>query len=370
MKLEIQRKEFIDVLAGGSQFAGRNKTMAVLNNVKITVKGNQISVSSFDLENAIVKRGQVISSEEDICFLVDAKDLLITISSLKDENIALYANVVGGILEIVHTKGKMTLPISSGNTFPTPQKEENMNNITLPSETLYNWLKIAVNFVATDNIRPTMTGVYLLKEGGKIWCAATDAHQLFSDYIECESGDDKVVDTILSPSAVKAIMNMINETTDVTLSIGTKNTIVRTKDSTLSTRKIEGRYPNFRGIIPKESSIKLNVNKDDITDSVKRAIITANIGTSLLKMKVDGVSLKLESEDLDFAKKTDETIFCNSANGEITIGVKGTLFSNILNLINNDTLNIEMNNNASAIVIKAENKPNMTMLVMPMLIND
>lgn len=367
MKLEIQRKEFIDVLAGGSQFAGRNKTMAVLNNVKITVKGNQISVSSFDLENAIVKRGQVISSEEDICFLVDAKDLLTTISSLKDENIALYANVVGGILEIVHTKGKMTLPISSGNTFPTPQKEENMNNITLPSETLFNWLKMAINFVSTDNIRPTMTGVYLLKEDGKVWCASTDAHQLFADYIECEV-DDKVIDTILTPSAVKVITNMLSETSEVTLSIGEKNTVIRTPNSSLSTRKIEGRYPNFRGIIPKEALIKVNVNKTEIVDSVKRAIITANIGTSLLKMKIDGLNIKLESEDLDFAKKTYEKIFCNSANGEITIGVKGTLFSGILNLISSDTLNIEMNNSSSAIVIKTEDKPNMTMLVMPMLI--
>lgn len=368
MKLEIHRKEFIDVLAGGSQFAGRNKTMAVLNNVKITVKGNQISVSSFDLENAIVKRGQVISSEEDICFLVDAKDLLNAMSSLKDDVVTLYASLDVERLEIVHTKGKMALPVFDGSTFPTPKKEENANNITLPSETLFNWLKIALNFVSTDNIRPTMTGVYLLKENGKIWCASTDAHQLFADYIECDI-DDKVVDTILTPSAVKVITNMINETNDVTLSIGEKNTVVRTPNCTLSTRKIEGRYPNFRCIIPKEALIKVNVNKTEIVDSVKRAIITANIGTSLLKMNIDGLNIKLESEDLDFAKKTHETITCNSANGEITIGVKGTLFSGILNLINSDTLNIEMNNVSSAIVIKTEDKPNMTMLVMPMLIS-
>lgn len=368
MKLEIRRKEFIDVLSSGSQFAGRNKTMAVLNNVKITIKGNKINVSSFDLENAIVKRGQVVSSEEDICFLVDAKDLLSTMNSLKDETITLYVSLDSAKMEIVHAKGKMALPILSGETFPTPSKEENANNITLPSETLFNWLKTAINFVSTENIRPTMTGVYLLKENGKIWCAATDAHQLFADNIDCEN-DDKVVETIFSPSAVKVIMNMINETNEVTLSIGEKNTIVRTQDSTLSSRKIEGRYPNFRGIIPKETRIKLNVNKEDIVDSVKRAIITANIGTSLLKMKVESMTLNLESEDLDFAKKTHETIICNSANGDIFIGVKGTLLSGMLNLINSDTINIEMNNETTAIVIKTDDKPNMTMLVMPMLIS-
>ena len=119
MKIEIKRKDFLNVLATGSLFSGRSKSMAVLDNVKIRIKGSSIDVSSFDLENAIMKRGEVISSEQDITFLVHAKDLLDILRSLKDENIV-FEIVENKEIVVKHKKGSISPTATHLEVHPIP----------------------------------------------------------------------------------------------------------------------------------------------------------------------------------------------------------------------------------------------------------
>ena len=121
MQIEVNRKDFISALNVGGSMAGRVKTIPILEDVKITIKGTSAVISSFDNETAITKRTCIVSSTEDAMFCINPRNLVNILKTIKDENVSLY--VVENVCTIVHSKGEATLPVEPAIDFPPPAKE-------------------------------------------------------------------------------------------------------------------------------------------------------------------------------------------------------------------------------------------------------
>lgn len=83
MQIEINRKEFISALNVGGSMAGRVKTIPILEDVKITIKGTSAVISSFDNETAITKRTYIVSSTEDAMFCINPRNLVNILKTIK-----------------------------------------------------------------------------------------------------------------------------------------------------------------------------------------------------------------------------------------------------------------------------------------------
>ena len=339
MKITIERKSFVDALTIGSQMAGKSKGLSVLENCKITIKNNTATISSYDSEVAITKRTNIVGHDEECVFCIEPKALLAILRSLKDENVDLMLE--NNICEILHAKGKQSIPYDGAEDYPSPFLEKDMNTFGFKSEVMFNWLKEAKQFVGNNTLYPSMMGVYVYCGNKECGVASTNTEVLYYNHEEHEF-DGEEVGASLCLKAIDALLPMLNMTDSVDVMIGARNIVFKTQDAMLIAAKTEHPYPNFRRIIPQGNEIVVEVDKEELLDAVKRSMLTANEKTWLLKLSISGMSIKIVSEDIMFAKKSYEECLCTCMGSEIEIGLKGTYVLNMLNSIESDTITIKL----------------------------
>lgn len=339
MKITIERKSFLEALTIGSQMAAKAKGLSVLENCKITIKGNTATISSYDSEVAITKRVNIVSHDEDCVFCIEPKALLAILRSLRDEQVELVLD--NHICEIVHKKGKQSIPYEDADDFPTPVFDKDMKTFGFKSELLFNWLKEAKMFVGTNALYPSMMGVYVYCGNKECGVASTNTEVLYYNHEEHAYEGDECGASV-QIKAIDALLPMLNLTNFVDVMVGNRNIAFKTQDSMLVAARTEHPYPNFRRIIPQGNEIELKVNRQDMLDAVKRAMLTVSEQTSLLKLSINSLCIKIVSEDLMFAKKTYEECPCECIGGDIEIGLKGNYVLSMLNSIESDEVLITL----------------------------
>ena len=339
MKITIERKSFVEALTIGSQMAAKARGLSILENCKITIKDNTATISSYDSEVAITKRVNVVSHDEDGVFCIEPKALLAILRSLRDEQVELVLN--NHICEIVHKKGKQSIPYEDADDFPTPVFDKDMKTFGFKSELLFNWLKEAKMFVGTNALYPSMMGVYVYCGNKECGVASTNTEVLYYNHEEHAYEGDECGASV-QIKAIDALLPMLNLTNFVDVMVGNRNIAFKTQDSMLVAARTEHPYPNFRRIIPQGNEIELKVNRQDMLDAVKRAMLTVSEQTSLLKLSINSLCMKIVSEDLMFAKKTYEECPCECIGGDIEIGLKGNYVLSMLNSIESDEVLITL----------------------------
>lgn len=339
MIIKINRKEFVEALAIGSQMSGKARGLSVLENCKITCKNNTATISSYDSEVAITKRVNIVSHDEDFVFCIEPKALLAILRSLKDEHVDLILD--NHICEIVHAKGKQSMPYEDADDFPTPVFDKDMNTFVFKSESLFNWLKEAKSFVGTNTLYPSMMGVYVYCGNKECGVASTNTEVLYYNHEE-HAFEGEEVGASVCIKAIDALLPMLNMTDFVDVMIGARNVAFKTQDAMLVAARTEHPYPNFRRIIPNGNEIELRFNKQDLLEAVRRAMLTANEQSSLLKLSINSMCMKIVSEDIMFAKKTYEECPCECIGGDIEIGLKGTYVLSMLNSIEGEDVLVTM----------------------------
>ena len=369
MQLEVNRKEFISALNVGGSMAGRVKTIPILEDVKITIKGTSAVISSFDNETAITKRTYIVSSTEDAMFCINPRNLVNILKTIKDENVSLY--VVENVCTIVHSKGEATLPVEPAIDFPSPAKEADAQVVTLPCEGLFGWFKRAKSFVASGekaDLRPVLGGIYFYVQNGEVGVASSDSFKFFHDRMQVDELSSVAVDSLITPRSIDAILEVINGNETVDVSFGKKSIVVKVADAMVMSRLIEGAYPKFKVIFNRPYPIEVKIGREEFAESVSRATLSANIASMLLKLTIEpSGKIMIDSEDLFAQRKTHEEVACEVEGGCLEIGFKGSCLTDCLNTMNGDTLIVSFNDHKSPAMFKESDGSAKAAVCLPML---
>lgn len=230
MKITIERKSFVEALTIGSQMAAKAKGLSVLENCKITIKDNTATISSYDSEVAITKRVNIVSHDEGVVFCIEPKALLAILRSLRDEQVELVLD--NHICEIVHKKGKQSIPYEDADDFPTPVFDKDMKTFGFKSELLFNWLKEAKMFVGTNALYPSMMGVYVYCGNKECGVASTNSEVLYYNHEEHAYEGDECGASV-QIKAIDALLPMLNLTNFVDVMVGNRNIAFKTQDAML-----------------------------------------------------------------------------------------------------------------------------------------
>jgi len=160
---------------------------------------------------------------------------------------------------------------------------------------------------------------------------------------------------------------------NVTIEYNDTNAKFTFDNSVLICRLIDGKYPNYEAVIPKENPNKLVIDRSQFLNSVRRVSIFSNKTTHQIRLKIAGAELNVSAEDIDYSNKAEERLTCDYQGDDMQIGFNSRFLSEMLSNLNANEVQLEMSlpNRAGILtpIDGLEEGEHITMLVMPVMLN-
>ena len=355
------------VIFGGIMSKKATKGLDILNKSRFCISKNQLVVSSTDTKTFVTKR---VFMEDNIgddtsSFCASTTDIAKALGTLNDDFVKV--SVKDGSFIIKHKKGKMKFPILEDSEFPEIRKEDEDFSFESDTSVFCGMLDIARNFTANDILRPILTGVFIKAEGDTLTMCGTDGNIMYTDDAKLEAYTSEGFTSIIPSSVCQIVINMANKSDRIKVSMHKRYVTFSVSNSRVSVCTIEGKYPNFKSVIPGKSSIFASFDTKELSNTIRRLSLFSS-DSSIVHFEINGNICKFTAEDLDFSKKSSEEIDISHDGSDITMGVKSNQMSMILGCISSKDVTIKLTEPQKPIVYEDKNKPNMVILQMPCII--
>ncbi|NLN94611.1 MAG: DNA polymerase III subunit beta [Bacteroidales bacterium] len=351
-----------------------SSALPILEYFLFELEGNELRVTATDLETTMTVAISLSMTEEEGVIAVPAKILLETLKTLPDVPLSFSANVDGDyMIELVAGEGKFRLAGQDGIDFPKAPALLDVSSITVDSVLLAKAVSKTIIATGFDEMRPVMSGVFCEFTPDDLTFVATDAHKLVR-YRRTDTNADDTVSFILPKKPLNQLKNLLAlEETPVKIEYNTTNALFTFRNIVLICRLIEGRYPNYEAVIPRENPNILTIDRLALLNSIKRVSIYANQSTHQIRFTLTGQELILIAEDVDFANEGRERLECNYDGQDIEIGFNSRFLAEMLNNIDTEEVRFELSDPNRAGILRPVNNENehedILMLVMPFMLS-
>lgn len=345
-----------NLLKGLQQAVGtikQNNTLPILDCFHLELQGNDLTITTSDLEVTTIVKLEV-ESVDNGTIAVPHSTLLNLLKTFNNETITLSA--LNNTLTITASSGEYQLAYDDANDYPsTPNVDGQGTEIN--SIDLQQSISKVLFATANDDLRPTLSGVYF--DNGFI--VATDAHKL----VKVESSING--NFILPKKASQQLKNLLPKDTNVTLQYNQTNALFSFDNITIVTRLVDGKYPNYEAVIPKENPNRLSINRQEFISVLKRMEVFANKQTNQIRLDLSDFEVLISSEDTDYRSRAKETLNGVYSGQSMSIGVNAKFLVEMLNSLNCDEVFLDMSEPNRAILINGEE--GVLELIMPIMLN-
>lgn len=294
MKLQVLQENLAKALTTCSRFASSRVQLPVLANVLLKTQKNKLLVTATNLEISIsISIGAKIEEEGDIT--VPARTITDLVSNLAKGQVNLEAKKEQ--LKISTDNFESSLSGMNSSDFPSVPQSIPAKNFSFPADDFSASLEKVLYAVSNDETRPVLTGVLSLLEKGKMTLVATDGFRLSQKKMKLKNVKENAK-LIIPKNALSEISRLTSEDEKISFSYKSADNqiIVGVGDSVLASRVIEGEFPDYEKIIPKDTKIKVDVDKEDFLRAVKLASVIARDAANVVKLEITGGEIKLEAE--------------------------------------------------------------------------
>ena len=289
MKFRCEREVLADALsAAGRAATSRTGTLPVLSGLRLEVIGDQLSVTGTDLELSI-RLTVTVGGERDGAVVVPARLVADIVRSLP----AGAVEVALGDDEVSISAGRSQFLIRPLGLDDYPVLGEPATEaVTLTSDSVAEALRQVVRAASTDDARAVLTGVLITAEEDGVRMVATDSYRLavrdLPDSDMLASGQK-----VLVPSrALNELQRVLGHAEQLQVRLGARDAVFEAGGTRLTTRLIEGEYPNYRNLLPSSYPNTLTVGRDALLESLRRVKILAQDATPV-RLRLGGDTLQL-----------------------------------------------------------------------------
>ncbi len=374
MKFNVSSSLLFQQLQAVSRIVVSKNSLKILECVLFDLEDDSLSLTASDGETTIRTTIKVTDAEGSGKVAFGAKLLLDTLKELPEQPVTFVIDDQSFSLNITTANGNYSFIGVNGNEYPQmPQIEDEHREFIIPAHTLIDAINKTIFCTADDELRPVMNGIYFDLGTEHITLVATDAHRLVR-YTNYALKVAENANFILPKKPANLIKNIIaKDEQDINIYFGQKNVMFEAENTVIISRLIEGRYPNYNGVIPQNNSNSIVVDKMTLLNASRRVAVFANNGTALLKLVINDNLINISAQDIDFSTAAEETIPCSYTGMPISIGFKAPFLIELVSAIDSDNVELRLADAARAgLVLPTEQKENeeVLMLLMPMLLND
>ena len=348
-----------------------SNTLPILDNFLFELQQSTLTVSASDLESTMSTTLEV-ESDSVGQVAVPAKLLLDTLKTFPEQPLTFVVESNNSI-EISSNHGKYALAFVSADEFPKPIELTDPIQTVVPSDMLAKAINKTIFAAGNDDLRPVMSGVFFQFSTDNLTFVATDAHKLVK-YTRTDLKASETAEFIMPKkplNLLKGILATADE--DVTIAYNDSNAKFSFGNSILICRLIDGKYPNYEAVIPKENPNQLTIGRNQFLNSVRRVSIFSNKTTHQIRLKIAGAELNISAEDIDYSNKAEERLTCDYQGDDMQIGFNSRFLNEMLGNLESEEVQLEMSlPNRAGILTPVDGLDEgelVTMLVMPVMLN-
>ena len=371
MKFIVSSSQLLRQLQVLGGVINSNNTLPILDNFLFEISENQLKVSASDLETTMTA---VVAIESDSTgsIAISARLLLDTLKTFPDQPLT-FKTEGDSIIEISSDQGKYDMAYFGGDEFPKSVSLQSPSKTIVPSNVLATAISKTIFAAGNDDLRPVMSGVFFQFSTDNLTFVATDAHKLVK-YTRTDVTADKTAEFIMPKKPLNLLKGVLGGEEDVVIEYNDANAKFTFENFVLICRLIDGKYPNYEAVIPKENPNKLTVDRASFQNSVRRVSIFSSKTTHQIRLKMAGTELNISAEDIDFSNKADERLSCDYQGDDMQIGFNSRFLSEMLSNLTSSEVLIEMSlpNRAGILtpIDGTDEGEKITMLVMPVMLNN
>ena len=309
MKFIVSSSSLLKQLQTISGVLNSSNTLPILDNFLFEINKNQLKVSASDLETTMSTLIN-IETKDTGNIAIPAKLLLETLKTFADQPLTFSVDKNKFTIEIISDYGKYKLAGHDGEEFPKLPGIDAASTLDIDAEVLTSAITKTIFATGNDELRPVMSGVFLQLTTKDISFVATDAHKLVR-YRRADAKAAADAAFIIPKKPLNLLKNSLaGNTGKVDVKYNKTNALFSFDDTVLACRLIDGKYPNYEAVIPKENPNKLTVDRIAFLNSIKRVSIFSNKTTHQVRLKILGSDLSIFAEDIDFANEASERLTC------------------------------------------------------------
>ncbi len=348
-----------------------SNTLPILDNFLFEIAEGQLTISASDLETTM-RTSMNVEANESGKIAIPAKLLLDVLKNLPDQPCTFSVDNTNFSVEIAYDNGKSKMVGFNGDDFPRTPSIENSSVIKISGDIISKAINKTLFATGNDDLRPVMSGVFCQFTPQDITFVATDAHKLVR-YRRTDSEATGSSSFILPKKPLNLLRSNLTGEEEIQLEYNESNAVFTFNDIVLVCRLIDGKYPNYEAVIPKENPNVLTIDRLQFLSSIKRVSIFANKTTHQIKLKLAGSELSLSAEDVDFSNEANERLTCNYDGEDMEIGFNSRFLMEMINNMDTPEVRLEMSepNRAGLLMpaVKDNEHEDVLMLVMPVMLN-
>jgi DNA polymerase-3 subunit beta len=378
MKFIVSSTELLIHLQAISRVINNKNSLPILDNFLFQLEGKILTMTASDIETTLITSIEVESVEGNGKVAVASRLLLDTLREFSEQPLTFTINDSNLALVITSANGSYNFIGQNGDEYPRmPQLQDDARQMTLPVSTLNSGISKALFCTAEDELRPVMNGIYFDIIFENLTLVATDAHKLVrykTKYTSASLNEDETASFILPKKPANMLKNILpKESGEVEIKFDAKNAHFKLSNYTIICRQVEGKFPNYNGVIPKNNPFKIIIDRVSFLNALKRVSVFSNQAINLVKLVISENLIHISAQDIDFSISAEETISCQFEGELIKIGFKSSFLIEILGNINSSDVIMELSDASRAgLILPFENDPDeeILMLLMPMILND
>lgn len=361
MKISVARGELLEALSVVGKGLSSRTTLPILSGILLSASNGEVVLQSTDLEVSIrnilganvEKEGQTVVPGRLITDIVRSlPEAAVTIDATAHDHAVISCQ-----------QASFNVRTLSPDDFPRFPEVHTDKKATIPTGVLVDVVKQVSKAVSRDETRPILTGVLTVIENDALRMVATDSYRLAVREVPLSSAGE-AIEVVVPGKAMDEVPKLAGGAEDVSLGVSENQVVFEFGNTVYVSRRIEGNFPNYKQLIPKEPETIVTVSRDELLEAVKRVSLMAQHNAPL-RLKVTESTLTLSAQTADVGEATEDLMV--QTNGkDVEIAFNHAFLLDGVSAATADQLNIEMVNPLKPGVLRpASEDEDLTYLLMP-----
>ena len=372
MKFVVSSSALLRQLRSVNGVIASNPIVPILENFLFQLAPDVLTVTASDLQTSMTTEFEV-ETQDTGSIAVPAKILIETLNGLPEQPVTLKIDEKTYSLEISSANGRYKLAGENATDFPRQPGVSKAYSIEFTASTLGKAIGNTLFAVSSDDLRPSMTGLFLQLKDNQTTFVATDGHRLIR-YRRADIASDADVSLIIPRKALNLLKSALpSDETPVKVEWNNSNAFFSFGNIKMICRLIDERFPDYENAIPQNNPNVLTINRLELLASLRRIAIYANKATHQVRLKINKSQLLISAEDLDFSNEANESLPCEYEGDDMEIGFNARFLVEMLGNLDAKDIKLELSApNRAGIILPAEpeTNENILMLVMPVMLNN